>query len=170
VFRQVNPEVNRIVMSIVLNWVQNLGVQQILELYAGMGNFTIPMSFVTQNILAIESNPHAVENAKANALRYVRNNIQWFTGSVKDEIKSLRKGSFDLIIMDPPRKGGKEILKEIIPLNSKNIIYISCEPATLARDLQFLKTHGSYGVKTAQPLDMFPQTFHLESITLLKKI
>ena len=67
-FRQVNPEVNRIVMSIVLDWIQDLGVQQVLELYAGMGNFTIPVSFVTQNVLAIESNPLAVENAKANAL------------------------------------------------------------------------------------------------------
>ena len=97
------------------------------------------MSFVTQNVLAIESNPHAVENAKANALRHVRKNIQWITGLVKDEEKFLRKESFDLIIMDPPRSGAKEILKEIIQLNSKNIIYISCEPATLARDIQFLK-------------------------------
>jgi 23S rRNA (uracil1939-C5)-methyltransferase len=170
VFRQVNPEVNRLVMSIVLDWIQDLGVQQVLELYAGMGNFTIPVSFVTQNVLAIESNPLAVENAKANALRHVRKNIQWITGSVKDEIKSLRKESFDLIIMDPPRKGAKEILKEIIRLNSKNIIYVSCEPATLARDIRFLKKYGSYGVKTTQPLDMFPQTFHVESITLLNKI
>jgi len=170
VFRQVNPAVNRIVISIVVDWIQNLGVQQVLELYAGMGNFTIPVSFVTQNVLAIESNPHAVDNAKANALRHVRKNIQWITGSVKGEIKSLRKESFDLIIMDPPRSGAKEILKEIIQLNSKNIIYISCEPATLARDIQFLKKYGSYGVKMTQPLDMFPQTFHVESITLLKKI
>jgi len=170
VFRQVNPEVNRIIMSIVVGWIQNLGVQQVLELYAGMGNFTIPMSFVTQNVLAIESNFHAVENAKVNALRHVRKNIQWITSSVKDGIKSLRKESFDLIIMDPPRKGAKEILKEIIRLNSKNIIYISCEPATLARDIQFLKKYGSYGVEMTQPFDMFPQTFHLESITLLKKI
>jgi len=170
VFRQVNPEVNRIIMSIVLGWIQHLGVQQVLELYAGMGNFTIPVSFVTQNVLAIESNPYAVENAKANALRHVRKNIQWITGSVKDGIKSLRKESFDLIIMDPPRKGAKEILKEIIQLNSKNIIYISCEPATLVRDVQFLKKYGSYGVEMTQPFDMFPQTFHLESITLLKKI
>jgi 23S rRNA (uracil1939-C5)-methyltransferase len=170
VFRQVNPEVNRIIMSIVLSWIQHLGAQQVLELYAGMGNFTIPVSFVAQNVLAIESNPYAVENAKANALRNVRKNIQWITGSVKDGIKSLRKESFDLIIMDPPRKGAKEILKEIIRLNSKNIIYISCEPATLVRDIQFLKKYGSYGVEMTQPFDMFPQTFHLESITLLKKI
>jgi len=170
VFRQVNPEVNRIIMSTVLGLIQHLGVQQVLELYAGMGNFTIPVSFVTQNVLAIESNPYAVENAKANALRHVRKNIQWITGSVKDRIKSLRKESFDLIIMDPPRKGAKEILKEIIQLNSKNIIYISCEPATLVRDIQFLKKYGSYGVEMTQPFDMFPQTFHLESITLLKKI
>jgi 23S rRNA (uracil1939-C5)-methyltransferase len=157
-------------MSIVLDWIQYLGVQQVLELYAGMGNFTVPVSFVTQNVLAVESNPHAVENAKANGLRHVRKNIQWITGAVKDEIKSLRKESFDLIIMDPPRKGAKESLKEIIRLNSKNIIYISCDPATLARDIQFLKKYGSYGVKMTQPLDMFPQTFHVESITLLQKI
>jgi 23S rRNA (uracil1939-C5)-methyltransferase len=170
VFRQVNPEVNQIVMSIVLEWIQHLEVQQVLELYSGMGNFTIPVSFVTQNVLAIESNPLAVENAQANALRHGRKNIQWITGSVKNKIKSLRQESFDLIIIDPPRNGAKEILKEIIRLNSKNIIYISCEPSTLARDIQFLKKYGSYGVKMTQPLDMFPQTFHVESITVLKKI
>jgi 23S rRNA (uracil1939-C5)-methyltransferase len=170
VFRQVNPEVNRIIISFVLDWIKNLGVQHVLELYAGMGNFTIPVSFVTKNVLAIESNPLAVENAKANALQYVRKNIQWITGSVKDEIKSVINKTFDLIIMDPPRSGAKEILKEIIQLNSHNIIYISCEPATLARDIQFFKKYGSYGVKITQPLDMFPQTFHVESITLLKKI
>ena len=170
VFRQVNPEVNRIVISVVLDWIQRLEVQHVLELYSGMGNFTLPISYVTQDILAIESNPRAVENAKANALGYNRKNIHWITGSVKEEIKSLRKKSFDLIIMDPPRKGAKEILKEIIQLNAKNIIYISCEPATLARDIQFLKKYGSYGIEITQPLDMFPQTFHVESITLLKKI
>ena len=169
VFRQVNPEVNRILMSLVLHWIKNLGAQQVLELYAGMGNFTIPVSFLTQNVLAIEGNSYAVENAKANALRYSRKNIQWMTGSVKDEIKSLKKESFDLIIIDPPRKGAKEILKEIIQLHSEHIIYISCEPATLTRDMQFLKKYGSYNVIITQPLDMFPQTFHVESVTLLQR-
>jgi 23S rRNA (uracil1939-C5)-methyltransferase len=169
VFRQVNPEVNRIMISIILDWTKDLEVQHILELYAGMGNFTIPVSFVTQNVLAIESNALAVENAKTNALRHDRKNIQWRNGSVKDEIKSLGKKSFDLILLDPPRTGAKEVLKEIILLHPKNILYISCEPATLARDLQFLKKQGSYEVKMTQPLDMFPQTFHMESITVLQK-
>ena len=170
IFRQVNPEANRVLVSTVLEQVQEQGAQRVLELYGGMGNFTIPVSFVAQEVVVIEINSRAVENAKANALRYGRENIRWTIGPVKDKVKFLKKDYFDLIIMDPPRSGAKEILKEIFLLKPKNILYISCEPATLARDIHFLQKNGFYGVEMVQPLDMFPQTFHMESITFLKKI
>lgn len=171
VFRQVNPLVNRTLISTALSWIQKCSPKRILDLYAGMGNFTLPLSFLAQEVVAVELNPMAVENAKANAVRHSRKNIQWVNDSVKNALKSLvdSRKSFDLVILDPPRGGAKESLNEILTLSPEWIIYISCESATLARDIRFLQKKGPYQVVRTQPLDMFPQTFHLESITFLKK-
>ena len=172
VFSQVNPEANRSLISEVMNWAKQGKTERVLDLYAGMGNFTVPMSFQAQEIIAVDINPLAIENNKLNGLRYNRNNIQWLTLPAKAALRSFIESGeyFDLVIMDPPRSGVKGVLNEILRLKPERIIYVSCDMATLARDIRFFQKSGSYQVIIAKPLDMFPQTFHLESITLLQKV
>ena len=171
VFRQVNPFANCLLIATAMSWIEEVLPERILEIYSGMGNLTLPMSHLAKEVVAVEVNPVAVENAQANTHRNDIRNIRWIKGSVKRVMQRFLKEvkSFDLVIMDPPRSGAWEALKEITALAPDRIIYISCDPATLSRDIRFLKQKGSYCVERTHPLDMFPQSFHLESITLLKR-
>lgn len=171
VFRQVNPFANRLLIDVLLSWIKEAPPERALELYSGMGNLTIPVSHLVQEIVAVEINSIAVENAKANAARNKISNARWIVGSSKSGIQGILEAreSFDLVIMDPPRSGAWDILADILNLAPDRVIYISCDPATLARDIRFLQKNGPYSVKKTLPLDMFPQSFHLESITLLEK-
>lgn len=170
-FMQVNSFANRLLINVLLSWIQEAPPERVLELYSGMGNLTIPVSHLVREIVAVEINPIAVENAKANAARYKISNVRWIVGSAKSWMQGIMEAgdSFDLVIMDPPRSGAREILAGILDLAPDRILYISCDPATLVRDIRFLQQSGPYSVEKTLPLDMFPQSFHLESITLLEK-
>ncbi len=170
-FMQVNSFANRLLINVLLSWIQEAPSERVLELYSGMGNLTIPVSHLVREIVAVEINPIAVENAKANAARYKISNVRWIVGSAKSGMQGIMEAgdSFDLVIMDPPRSGAREILASILDLAPDRILYISCDPATLVRDIRFLQQSGPYSVEKTLPLDMFPQSFHLESITLLEK-
>jgi 23S rRNA (uracil1939-C5)-methyltransferase len=171
IFRQVNPFANFLLISTILSWIEDVLSERILELYSGMGNLTFPISHLAKEVVAVEVNPFAVENAQANARRNETRNIRWIRGSTKGVMQRLLKAGefFDLVILDPPRSGAWDILEEITTLAPDRMIYISCDPATLSRDLRFLQQNGSYCVERTIPLDMFPQSFHLESITLLQR-
>ena len=168
---QVNSFANRLLINVLLSWIQEAPPERVLELYSGMGNLTIPVSHLVREIVAVEINPIAEENAKANAARYKISNVRWIVGSAKSGMQGIMEAgdSFDLVIMDPPRSGAREILAGILDLAPDRILYISCDPATLVRDIRFLQQSGPYSVEKTLPLDMFPQSFHLESITLLEK-
>jgi 23S rRNA (uracil1939-C5)-methyltransferase len=172
VFRQVNPFVNNLLIKMAIDWINEGPTESILDLYSGMGNLTIPFSYLTKNITGVEVNPLSVENARINMKRLNLENIELIRASTKKALKNFveEKRKFDLIILDPPRGGAIDILEGIILLNPERIIYISCDQATLARDLRYLQESGQYKVNRIYPFDMFPQTFHIESITLLKKI
>lgn len=170
VFRQANPGANRALVSKVLGWVQEARTRRVLDLYAGMGNLSIPVAFIAQEVTAVEVNPWAVENGRENCRRNGLDNVQWVGGSAKKVMARMIRGgeSFDLLILDPPRGGAKELIEELIRLRPERIIYVSCDPATLARDLMQILGDGIYRVRESRPIDMFPQTFHLESVTLLE--
>jgi 23S rRNA (uracil1939-C5)-methyltransferase len=171
VFSQVNPLANRLLVATVASWLGSGPLDRVLDLYAGMGNITLPLSGLARELLAVEINPRAVENGRANARRLGIRNIRWERAPAEAGVRRLlqRGESFDLVILDPPRRGAREVLDGILSLAPRRILYISCDPATLARDLGHLGPSGGYEVLRTQPLDMFPQTFHLESITLLQR-
>ena len=107
--------------------------------------------------------------AKANANINDRRNAFFVESEAIEFLKSYEKRA-DIIVLDPPRSGaGKEVMKEIIRISPSKIAYISCEPSTLVRDIKVL-IDGGYSVEFVQPFDMFPQTFHVETLTLLKKV
>lgn len=173
IFRQVNPFGNRLLVSTVLEWIREQQCsERVLDLYAGMGNLSIPVSYLVPEIVAVEVDPRAVENGSFNASVLRRHNIHWVQTSCAQALRTLLKHQerFQTVILDPPRSGAREILADLAALGPEHIIYVSCDPATLARDVRFLQHEGNYIVRRSLPLDMFPQTFHIESITLLHRM
>jgi len=172
-FIQVNKEGNTVLVQKVMELItQVVGEQRakILELHCGAGNFTMPMSKLASEIVGIESCPSTVELARKGLWTQDITNCQLFSKSDLKGIKFLVRSnrSFDLLLVDPPRCGCKEILEYIPRLGIRHIIYVSCSLPTLARDLEILSELG-YQADIIQPIDMFPQTHHVECVVRLNK-
>lgn len=141
----------------------------IFDLYSGTGTIGISLSTRAKKVIGIEIVEEAVEMAKENAIANNVKNIEFIAGDVKEEVSKLTN-SPKLIILDPPRAGiNPKALKDIIGFNSKQILYISCNPKMLVQDLKVLKEAGYEIVKT-KGVDMFPNTYHVETIVLLSKV
>ncbi len=139
--------------------------KKVLDLYAGAGNFSLPLARYAEEVILVEENPFAVEdgtrNLKLNGLKNCK-----FVKSSAEKYRIQKK--FDMIILDPPRPGlTSEVIKKVIEMPSDTIVYISCNPSTLARDLKKLK--DTYDIQSVQMIDFFPNTFHIEAVALLKR-
>lgn len=169
VFSQVNSEVNKILVQVLASWAEELHPKSVLDLYAGMGNLSLALAGLAEHVTAVEVDPRAVANGKANSLGLGIHNVTWIRGAASSELsRMLSRGErFDLVVLDPPRSGARELLEPLLALRPRAILYVSCDPATLSRDLSHLCAKGDYILEKIQPLDMFPQTFHLESVSLL---
>ncbi|UFS70046.1 23S rRNA (uracil(1939)-C(5))-methyltransferase RlmD [Geomonas sp. RF6] len=168
-FSQVNYGQNLQLLRTVWEWGAFTGSERLLDLYCGNGNFSVPLARYVAEVIGVEGHAPSVADARKNAQR---NGIGNATFMVLDAAKAVRRflseeENFDLIILDPPRSGAAGAA-EIAGLGAPTIIYVSCDPPTLARDLRILSDNG-YTVERSQPVDMFPQTYHLESATLLKR-
>lgn len=164
-FSQVNPEQNERLKQTLLDWI--LSPASVLELYAGAGNFTIPMARRGARVLAVESSPAAlgVGIVQSRSLP-----ITWIESGARAALKQVeREGrSFECVVLDPPRRGAKDCMDLLLRLSAPRIFYISCNPETLARDLSGLTPH--YAIVRILPFDFFPQTLHVEALCELKKI
>ncbi len=167
-FTQVNSGVNELMIDCVLNFAELAGSESVLDLYSGIGNFSIPLARKSKEVLGVEISNNSVRLAKENAKLNSAGNIVFQNAACEDAIQILcdQNETFDLVVLDPPREGAKEILDGLVDLGPQKIIYISCDPATLARDLKVLASLG-YKIDKVRPFDMFPQTFHIESVTVL---
>jgi len=164
-FFQVNVEQAEELCRKVLKHVAPKGDELVLDLYSGVGMISLLVAPFVQQVTAIEADATAVEDARANAQAQAVRNAQFLCGDVNREISRVR--SIDVVILDPPRKGcPAETLRQIVALRPKRIVYVSCNPATLARDLASLEQSG-YTTYEIEPVDMFPQTFHVEVIARL---
>lgn len=170
VFTQANQGLNKRLIAQLLS--RNLFDEQdiILDLYCGLGNFTLPVSLKVKKIIGLEGFPLAVANARLNRKINQIFNCTFIQARVEKGIQrsNLRNLPISMVILDPPRTGAREIIPFLEVWNLKGILYISCDPMTLVRDLAHLKERG-WKVMWSQPVDFFPQTFHLESVTFLKK-
>lgn len=138
----------------------------VLDLYCGTGTIGIYISNYAKKVTGIEINPEAIVDAKVNAEKNEVKNIDFFAGDTKE---LLNHGDYkaNVIIVDPPRSGlDEEVIKDIIKINPKEIIYVSCDPITLARDLKMFS--DKYKVTEITPFDMFPNTYHVECVVLLR--
>lgn len=140
----------------------------VLDAYCGVGSIGITLSQSVKKVCGIEVVPEAVENAKENAKINDINNITFYTGKVEEVISDLKDINFDVVVVDPPRKGcDQSFIKTIIDNNIKKVVYVSCNVATLARDIKLLSDY--YNVKRVKFVDMFPFSADVESVALLER-
>ncbi|WP_456473312.1 class I SAM-dependent RNA methyltransferase [Desulfolithobacter sp.] len=170
-FSQVNPKQNQQLVREVCRLAGEARSGSLLDLYCGIGNFSIPLGMQGTRVTGIEHNLSSIAWAKKNrdaaGLDQVRFLAVDTTCGLRDLIRN--KERFNCIVLDPPRQGiGKDI--SLLPeLEPEKIIYVSCDPATLARDLRFLTGDGRFKLTRVLPVDMFPQTHHIESVAVLEK-
>lgn len=167
VFAQANQAQNEILKKKVLEYMDLSGKEKVLELFAGDGNFTFHLAPHVSHITAVESNEAAVVSAEEKTARHHSKNIEWVESTLHRYLSSGLKGEkFDRILLDPPRMGLIQGLEALAALKVPRIVYVSCDPATLSRDVKELCERG-YHHEFSQIIDMFPQTYHIESIHLL---
>jgi len=167
-FAQVNPAQNRNLIAEMLTILDLQGTENVLDLFCGMGNFSLPIARRAGRVTGIEDYAPSVVAAIKNALA---NNLQNVEFRVADASAAMSCGNLDdldLLVLDPPRSGSYRASREILQARPQRVLYISCDPATLARDLKPL-VHDGYRVVSSRPFDHFPQTWHIESMTLLER-
>ena len=167
-FGQVNPDGNQRLVDELLSWGAFGPRDRVLELYAGAGNLTLPMARRVQQVTAVEASRQLVQNGKRNAEDNGIHNIRWRRQDAAREVEDLiRQGRrFSTLVLNPPRAGAKEVAPRLPALGARRILYVSCNPATLARDLRQLAAQG-YVLQRVRPVDLFPQTFHVEALAEL---
>lgn len=146
------------------------------DLYCGPGTIGLIAANRVKQVIGIELVPEAIENAIENAKRNNIGNAEFFTGDVKNNLEHIqdwknRFGNPTIIVVDPPRAGlHEDVAKSLPDFNADRILYISCNPMTQARDLKIIMEKGNYKITFVQPVDMFPHTYHIENIVVLKKV
>ena len=167
-FSQVNPEGNRRLVSEVMAWAGFGAEDDVLELYAGAGNLTLPAARRARQVTAVEADARLVRNGRRNAADNDLRNIRWWRRDVPAAVDEFirQKHRFTTIVLNPPRAGAKRAAPGLAALEAGKVLYVSCDPATLARDLRELAAHG-YALRRVRPVDLFPQTFHVETIAEL---
>ncbi|HED3137032.1 23S rRNA (uracil(1939)-C(5))-methyltransferase RlmD [Citrobacter farmeri] len=168
-FIQVNEGVNQKMVSSALAWLDVQPGDRVLDLFCGMGNFTLPLATRAASVVGVEGVPALVEKGRENAQQNELHNVTFFHENLEEDVtrQPWAKHGFDKVLLDPARAGAASVMQHIIKLQPGRIVYVSCNPATLARDSEALFRAG-YQIKRLAMLDMFPHTGHLESMVLFE--
>ncbi|MDM0469518.1 23S rRNA (uracil(1939)-C(5))-methyltransferase RlmD [Clostridium perfringens] len=170
-FFQVNPTQTEVLYGKALEYANLTGNEEVFDAYCGTGTITLFLSQKAKKVYGVEIIPQAIDNAWINAKENKVENVEFFIGESEVVIPDLiNKGvKADVVVVDPPRKGcDKKLLDAITNIDAKKIVYVSCDPSTLGRDLQVLEENG-YKTLEVQPVDMFPNTSHVENVAKLIK-
>ncbi len=170
-FTQINSELNRAMVRQALALLDPRPDERVLDLFCGIGNFSLPLARLAEEVIGVEGDAGLVQRAGENA---ARNNVENVTFHIADLTRDMTKaswsaGGFDKMLLDPPRSGALEILPQLAELEAGKIVYVSCNPATLARDAGELVNTWGYRLISAGVMDMFPHTAHMESIALFER-
>ncbi|NJK40319.1 MAG: 23S rRNA (uracil(1939)-C(5))-methyltransferase RlmD [Acaryochloridaceae cyanobacterium SU_2_1] len=167
-FFQIYTEQAERLVAVIIDQLQLTGKEQVVDLYCGVGTLTLPLAKRVASIVGIEVQEAALQLAQTNAALNQITNTQFALGTAKDCLAQL-KFAPDLVVLDPPRKGCHEVvIAQLLMLKPRQIVYISCHPATLARDLARLCATGRYQLRRVQPADFFAQTAHVESVAFFR--
>ena len=172
-FFQVNPIQTKVLYQKALEYAALTGEEVVWDAYCGIGTISLFLAQKAKKVYGVEIIPEAIENARENAKLNGLQNTEFYAGKAEEVIPDLyKKGVIaDTIVVDPPRKGCDEKLLETLKaMAPQKIVYVSCDPATLARDLAYLTREAGYKVEEVQPVDMFPHTTHVESVVKLRKV
>ena len=168
-FYQINPIQTEVLYNTTLEFAGLTGKETVIDAYCGTGTIGIFASPKAKKVVGVELNPDAVKDARVNAKLNSAENTEFYNADAGEFLADAASSNekYDVVIMDPPRSGSTvKFLKSVVKLAPKTVVYVSCNPETLARDLMFLVRNG-YKVKKIQPVDMFPHTNHVETVVLL---
>jgi 23S rRNA (uracil1939-C5)-methyltransferase len=167
-FFQVNPVQTEVLYSKALEYAQLTGDETVFDLYCGAGTISLFVAKKAKKVYGVEVVDAAIKDAKENAKLNGVGNVEFICGEAERVVPEMNVKA-DVVILDPPRKGcEKELLDTVVKMGAKRVVYVSCNPATLARDLKVL-AEGGYALVEAQPVDMFPWTYHVETVCLLSR-
>lgn len=168
-FIQVNDGVNQQMVAKAIEWLDVQPDDRVLDLFCGMGNFTLPLAQRAASVVGVEGVNALVEKGQQNARHNTLENVTFFHENLEEDVtqQPWAKHGFDKILLDPARAGASGVMQHIIKLAPKRVVYVSCNPATLARDSEALLSAG-YQIQRLAMLDMFPHTGHLESMVLFQ--
>ena len=168
-FIQVNDGVNQQMVATALDWLDIQPEDRVLDLFCGMGNFTLPLAKRAHSVVGVEGVAALVEKGRDNAIHNGLQNVTFFHENLEEDVtqQPWAAHGFDKILLDPARAGAPGVMQHIIKLAPKRVVYVSCNPATLARDSEALLAAG-YQIQRLAMLDMFPHTGHLESMALFE--
>jgi 23S rRNA (uracil1939-C5)-methyltransferase len=166
-FTQVNTAANQLLVEAALRLSEVRNDDTVIELYCGSGNFSVALARCASKVIGVEHDDRAIANARANVARTGRKNARFLHAPAAVGIRQLLNDGVrgDVIVLDPPRTGAADIVDDLSRFGARTITYVSCDPTTLARDLRRLAQHG-YRLHAVQPIDMFPQTYHVEVIAV----
>jgi 23S rRNA (uracil1939-C5)-methyltransferase len=171
-FFQVNTGINRQMVPRAIELLQLTGKETVLDLFCGLGNFTLPIARLAKQVIGVEGDQIMVDRARQTALANNIHNTRYYACNLMEDSELHQalwlKQDYDCILLDPPRLGAKEVIPYLAKLQAQRIVYISCHPATLARDTAMLLEQG-YHLLAAGVMDMFPHTAHVESIAVFVK-
>lgn len=170
-FTQINLEMNRLMVAQALELLDLKPEDEVLDLFCGIGNFTLPMARRVNKVTGVEGSMEMVERATANAMHNRIDNAEFYAANLMEPPASATwmKKRYDKVLLDPPRVGAKEILPYFSQFAPAKIVYVSCNPATLARDAGILVHEYGYQLQQAGIMNMFPHTSHIEAMAVLTK-
>ncbi|MBF0676086.1 23S rRNA (uracil(1939)-C(5))-methyltransferase RlmD [Pseudomonas sp.] len=169
-FVQVNAPVNEAMIAQALAWLAPQPGERVLDLFSGLGNFSLPLARLGCDVVGVEGVQGMVDRAAANARDNGLESVHFYQADLSSPLAEApwAKGGFPAVLLDPPRDGAGDLVRHIRALGAERVLYVSCNPATLARDAVELVTQG-YRLKRAGILDMFPQTAHVEAMALFER-
>lgn len=170
-FIQVNAKLNVKMIELALQLLDAGPDERVLDLFCGLGNFTLPLARTVREVVGVEGEAGLVARAKENAERNGLDNAQFFAADLTQDQRQtpwMRQG-FDKLLLDPPRSGAIEVLQQLPLKQFKRIVYVSCHPGSLARDAGYLVNEQGFTLVSAGAMDMFPHTAHVESIAVFEK-
>ncbi len=170
-FIQINSRVNRLMVAAAIRLLQPGPEHRVLDLFCGIGNFSLPLARKAGHVLGIEGAVRQVERARHNASRNGIDNCEFRCADlcVADSLERWHSESWDRVLLDPARSGAQELISDMGRIGAERIVYISCHPGTLARDAGILVHEQGYQLEAAGIIDMFPHTAHVESIAVFHK-